>query len=707
MYVRHLVACVAPWIAGIAVAAALADVRAGGLARLGQVAESRASARPRIDPIGELHDFEEARRRTTDYAALPAGDGVTGADPADLTRLPGAKDAFVAVLRGRDAVVVLDGRGVERQRLPAPASPTAVAVSADRRVYVAGSLGQNVARFRVRSDGTLTRDGELALGGVASITDMALGPEGVLYIVENHGGRQLAVVPGQGGAPTVVHELGTCHGPLRVVREDRFLLVDCLLDHEIRIYDASADGVPDGPPVATLRHDGPIWSLAAARAGDRLVVALGGVEDRPLSRADGAFGYIDSFVSVYELDATSLAVRARRTVNVGELGVVTPKWIAVSAWLDGAISVETAAYASDRQVSLNWAARTETPEITSRELPPGTVALVPRGGGFVAANALLDAWIIADGVRVEVVPVAAAEDDPPARSPEARAGELLFFTTMMAPWNGTEGPKSRFTCETCHYEGYGDGRIHFTGRDNVHATARPLRGLANNRPHFSRALDRTMADMVHAEFRVANKNNGKSPWFALDVQAVPWLKDVPGLPATMSPLWLRRSFMTFLGEYTHAPNPAAVAAAARPAGARGFTETERRGAEVFRATCEGCHAARLVADEPESHVAFARWEALVLAPEGALVWGSEAYEKTGVTPYVHANGARVPSLRRVYKRFPLFTAGSASDLAQVVARARFAGGLFLHDGVGDGKAAGLHGLGAEDATALLAFLALL
>ena len=53
------------------------------------------------------------------------------------------------------------------------------------------------------------------------------------------------------------------------------------------------------------------------------------------------------------------------------------------------------------------------------------------------------------------------------------------------------------------------------GRDKVFATTRPLYGLFNNWPHFSRALDKTMAQMVHAEFRVANRHNGRDPWFTL------------------------------------------------------------------------------------------------------------------------------------------------------------------------------------------------
>jgi len=83
-----------------------------------------------------------------------------------------------------------------------------------------------------------------------------------------------------------------------------------------------------------------------------------------------------------------------------------------------------------------------------------------------------------------------------------------------------------------------------------------------------------------------------------------------------------------------------------------------------------------------------------------------------VVPYVHERGARVPSLRRVYKRFPLFTSGAAPDLPAVLSAARVAGegtstSLFMHAGVGDGLAAGLHGFPPADQSALLSFLTLL
>ncbi|MDQ3365825.1 MAG: c-type cytochrome, partial [Myxococcota bacterium] len=125
---------------------------------------------------------------------------------------------------------------------------------------------------------------------------------------------------------------------------------------------------------------------------------------------------------------------------------------------------------------------------------------------------------------------------------------------------------------------------------------------------------------------------------------------------------------------------------------------------AFRARCAGCHAARLVADDPGSEIPFERWEALVLSPAGPIVWGTAAYEQTGVTPYVHASGARVPSLRRLYKKWPYFTNGGARSLAEVLDRFAWAAERTYHDAA---PAAGVERLTAAERTALLAFLDLL
>jgi hypothetical protein len=268
----------------------------------------------------------------------------------------------------------------------------------------------------------------------------------------------------------------------------------------------------------------------------------------------------------------------------------------------------------------------------------------------------------------------------------------------MSPWNSSEGKLSRFTCETCHHEGYVDGRTHFTGRGEVFATTRPLLGLFNNRPHFSRAFDKTMAQMVQAEFRVANRHNGRDPWFALTSADVPWLDRVPGVPAQLPPELLRQAFMTFLMDFSHRSNPAAI-------DHDRFTALERTGAQVFRDRCAACHAARVVADDPASVVPFERWESLVLSPSGPIVWTNAAYEKTGVIPYVHSDGARVPALRRLYKKWPYFTSGRAKSLADVLDRFASSPTATYHDAAPADDA--LSRLTSDDKSALRAFLDLL
>jgi len=96
-----------------------------------------------------------------------------------------------------------------------------------------------------------------------------------------------------------------------------------------------------------------------------------------------------------------------------------------------------------------------------------------------------------------------------------------------------------------------------------------------------------------------------------------------------------------------------------------------------------------------------RWEALVLG-QGPLVWASNAYEKTDIEPYVHERGARVPSLRRVYKKRPYFTNGSAPDLLSVVRQARFGSARFSHLASASGEA-----LDESSAAAIAAFVDLL
>ena len=645
-------------------------------------------------PLAVLLAFEQKRRADTDFAAVPPSDISFGADPYRIAALHG-DGRLVGLLRGESAAVVLDRDGAELSRIAAPRSPGGLAVSADDDVLVVGEAARELAHYRV-VDGRLARAATLAVDALG-MRAVALAPDGkTAYIVEDRTGRLLAVAlerqATRGFRAAGVRELGRCHGPIQVEAIAGAIAVDCLLDHTIEIR-------RDAGPIARIHHDGPIWSFAVHREADGgLLIAAGGVEDHPLEREDGGFGYIDSFLYLYRLAPGAAQPVKLAAINTSALGVVTPKWVAFRAGEPGAVAVSVAGYASASLLTATWRGGdfAAAPEIAQTALVPGTSAAQLTGdGAIVAANPLLDAWVIQRGGAPRVVAVATAQ---PPRSALSHIGELLFFTTMMAPWNSSEGKLSRFTCETCHHEGYIDGRTHFTGRDNVFATTRPLFGLFNNAPHFSRALDKTMTEMVHAEFRVANRHNGRDPWFALSRADAPWLAYIAGAPAQLPPERLREAFMSFLMDFTHRSNPAATDHAR-------FTDAERAGAQVFRDRCAGCHAARLIADAADSEVPFARWESLVLAPAGAIVWSNASYEKTGVVPYVHASGARVPPLRRLYKKWPYFTNGSGHSLAEVLDRFAASPDATYHsDAPADAAAVRLT---AHDKTVLLAFLDLL
>ncbi len=671
----------------------------------GAASHAGATAPPDTQPhereLVALRAFEQQRRTATDFAALPPSNLALGPDPYRIAALGGGgrlPERLIGLLRGESAVVVLDGEGAELTRVPAPHSPSGLAVSSDDDVLVVGEAARELAHYRM-----VGRTGGGRLERVATLPVDALGMRGVAlapdartaYVVEERQGRLLAVSLERDRTRAFrqagVRELSRCHGPIQVEAIEGYVAVDCLLDHTIEIR-------RDGGETARIHHDGPIWRFALHREPDGgVLIAAGGVEDHALEREDGGFGYIDSFLYLYRLAPGATQPSRLAAINTSELGVVTPKWVAFRAADAGAVSVTTAGYASASLLTVTWRGGdfTAAPQVEHAELLPGTSdAQLTRGGALVAANPLFDAWIVQRGAKPRVIPASPA----PPRSMLSRIGELLFFTTMMSPWNSSEGKLSRFTCETCHHEGYVDGRVHYTGRGEVHATTRPLYGLFNNRPHFSRALDKTTTQMVHAEFRVANRHNGRDPWFALTRADVPWLDHVAGAPAELSPELLRKAFMTFLLDFTHRENPAALDHAQ-------FTGLERAGAQIFRDRCAICHAARLVADDPASVVPFERWESLVLSPSGPIVWSNAAYARTGVVPYVHDLGARPPTLRRLYKKWPYFTNGSARSLADLLDRFASSPHTAYHDGAPSDAA--LVRLTPDEKSALLAFLDLL
>jgi hypothetical protein len=360
----------------------------------------------------------------------------------------------------------------------------------------------------------------------------------------------------------------------------------------------------------------------------------------------------------------------------------------------GTLSLDVLAAGSGRLLHVAWGVGLgAAPSVHTEPALPGVSDAAFSDDGSVAyASPLFDAWVRLDRASSHLVRV------DPERRPEldVRLGEALFFSDLMAPENPSTGSHSRFSCETCHWEGAVDGRRHYMGRADVSVVTKPLFGLANNRPHFSRAMDPDLSSVSHNEFRVAGAGSGTDPWFTLETSRFPWLQELGVNRAQLGPLALRTALLRFLYAFSPAPNP-------HNQGRERFSKLEADGARAFRERCQSCHAPRLLSDEPSSEVPFADWEALIFSRNAPLVWAKAEYAKAGVLPYVHDEGTRVPSLRRLALKPRYFTNGSAPSLDDVLARFRDTAAGALHDApAGTGQP-----LPRSTQQALLAFLQLL
>lgn len=646
-------------------------------APLGRGALTRARLR-------ELRASEQELRAELVASEQPPWIDVSGADPY---RLVPRDSGFVGILRGAKALVSLDAELDEQARVPLPEAPTALCLRSGDEAVVASRYGREIERVLLGGAGRRLAAWVSEASGVA---DLACGADGLVYVLPASGGDLLTL--DQHGS--VLGRYPALGGGLRLALRGRYLLESSLFERTLRVLELDARGVPSRE-LARIHHDGPIWGFDALARDSELLIAVSGVEDAKLVRVHGEFENIDSFVWLYRYPGRG-PVEQLAALNVSDHGLVLPKAIALRE-SHGELTLSALASGSGALLRARFAGSLRSaPELTVEPALPGAsdAVFAERAGRPVIsyASPLLDAWLQLEpsGVRV-------ARVDPQTRpEPRLRLGEALFFSELMAPDNLSAGQHSRFSCETCHFEGGLDGRVHYTGRADVSVVTKPLFGLANNRPHFSRALDPDLSAVSHNEFRVAGAGSGTDPWFSLRTARFPWLQELGIARAELSPLELREALLAFLYTFSHAPNP-------RAQGRSSFSALEASGAASFLEHCAGCHAARLSSDEPASELPLAAWEGRVLSRNSPIVWARGEYAKTGVVPYVEARGTRIPSLRRLALKPRYFTNGSAPSLMSVLERFRGGPEGGLHDGEGQNLAP----LPPSEQRALLAFLQLL
>ncbi len=631
---------------------------------------------------------EPILRAKTDHREPPQGGRLLGTEPLAIASVSGGQYALLERhgAAGRATLSLLDQELASRRRVELDGDASAMVVVGER-VWIARRDASELLAFSLPALARSERDD---LAGMARFGVRALAfDRGCFYALDAEAEELRKRC--QGDARIELRR--TQARPSALTARNGWVAISSAIDHSVELYDPAR---PVGSAPLRIVHDAPIYTaefLPSHEKGQPWL-ALGGLEDHPLDRSDGAFGNIDSFLFFYRLgEGHADSVEA---LNLSELGVLTPKVVAPQA--DGRLLVLGFGSGRAALVDAPTAAGTDAPRAqptTFASIPGLTAVLTKEPNHFLGVSTIFDRTV-RFGVDEAVQLGTGAQKTEEQR--KLHLGEALLFTELMAPFQTSEGKASRFTCEACHFEGWGDGRKHHTGREQVYATTKPLFGLLNNPPLFTRALDPDVASMAFAEFRVALRGTGHSEWFSREQAELPWTREAPFAGPPDGPVALRMALLRTLAERPFPPNPRALRAGA-------WSPQVEQGQAVFERVCEGCHSARLVAQDEATRVSAAAWRTLITSPSGPIVWAREGYHQTGVLPYVHAQGARASSLRRIVEKTPYFTNGSATSLEQVVTQARFGTSAFWHRA--PDSEAGLSALPSDQAEDLVAFLKLL
>ncbi len=600
---------------------------------------------------------------------------VFGSDPFRIDYLP-SLNRYLVLLRNASEVLLCDDKLRVLDRQPAPRSPTGWDRDGERRLFVAGELSSSLSVYRISTE-RLQPQQSIQLGETASVRDLTyLGrPSPAVFLLDGFDRRLIRLELESGRLQ--FFPLGA--GPMRILHRSGHLIINLLQEHSILVLPLR-EGLPDFDRSSRISKQGPFWGLDAVVAHDRLILAAGGIEDRPLDRSKGEFGNVDSFLFTYELPRIDGVFRwdqdsasRHNRLNLSESGIVTPKAVRLARLPGGGLQLWVAGFGADKLAQFRM--QGSEPQLERLlDVSPGITDLqVGSLGGHVRlalANPLLDRCRLLSLKAGQPTQQSALLEASRGRkaSAQSRLGEALFFTTLLAPDNSSQGSLSRLSCEACHFEGGIDGRVHYTGRQDIHATTKTLRGLARNVPLFSRAGDESLSSMVLAEFQVANQ--GSQDVFEMQPSHHPWLASIEGLPDLLTPLELRRAFLAFFIDFEHRPNPWRLHR-------KSLDTLALRGLEIFRKRCEDCHQA-IDSTRQGKAVPFDQWRDWLERENRDLIWGAPFYSKTGVRPYVDPSGARVPSLRRVWLKYPYFTNGSSRTIRGVLERFRYQGSSIWH-----------------------------
>jgi len=277
---------------------------------------------------------EHCYRAEFDPRAPPDARALLGPDPSRIVKLE--RGGFALLLSQPGEVVLLDDDLHELDRRVALPGATALAVDEHGTLWVGAKTRPELVALRV-AEGKLERAAPLDRPGFTSIGARSVATlDDCVYAVDEHA-SELAWSCGE----QPPQRLAVPTGPVEVTLTAHFLAVTSPVAHTVSVFRHEANGVARADST-TIRNDGPFFGTALLERSDgSLLVASGGIEDHPLDRAGGSFGFIDSFVYLRSVEDGH--VRTLASVDVSELGVITPKALSIAATPEG-VRIRTTGY---------------------------------------------------------------------------------------------------------------------------------------------------------------------------------------------------------------------------------------------------------------------------------------------------------------------------------------------------------------------------
>ncbi|WP_428263107.1 hypothetical protein [Haliangium sp.] len=415
----------------------------------------------------------------------------------------------------------------------------------------------------------------------------------------------------------------------------------------LSIIPLEEEGMP-GAPVG-LELTAPPRDAAYDHATDTLWTS--GYREEQVRRYRGYVENLESFVYGYRAaDLIQGRLAPTTSINLAEAGLSDP--VAVHPTPTALLVAVSGSHCLAR-------VEPGPGQVTEVEAAPS--ALVPQavvtGDGYIAVAGLLDDRVhIHDPCDLARVQTLTLNDDDAASTlpPEPyRVGELLFYSKAL--WADTA--RNRFTCNSCHWDGLVDHRVHPGLQESRWEQIRPAAGVGMLTPVFTPGQGRTLTGVIDGFIRGLDERYWHTPEVGV------WLDDValevaPGQRVALAPFDVRLGLLTFLAR--RPVEPGYLRAPGRP-----LSDSARRGAELFWRDCARCHEPRArMGTGPILDLA----SGLAYLGERPLAFGGARMELTGVEPSFTKAGNRISPLTQLSRGGPFYSDGSAPTLVDAVRR---------------------------------------